>query len=140
MHGLSPRELSSFFSLPEARDLPLGVVLAGFVRRRSLCAARLSWRWKRPRRRTFSSLSEDGMERLCSSSRDRSLSESESWSVGTRCVGETFGMKVGEVPADSTGRAEPPQADHAHESALPFAAPPSAAACASSLGPTARHL
>lgn len=48
------------------------------------------------------------MERLRSSSRDRSLSESESWSVGTWCVGETFEMKVGEVPADSTGNAEPP--------------------------------
>lgn len=69
--------------------------MAGLVRRRSLCATRLNWRWKRPRRRTFSSLSEDGMERLRSSSRDRSLSESESWSGG-RCGGEIFGKRVGE--------------------------------------------
>lgn len=50
----------------------------GWVRSLSLWAARRSGRWKRPRVRPLSSLSEDGMDRLLSSSKDRSLSESES--------------------------------------------------------------
>ena len=75
------------------------------MRRRSLCAARLNWRWKRPRRRTFSSLSEDGMERLRSSSRDRSLSESESWSAGTWCMWER-------LPVAGPGRQNNPNGDH----------------------------
>lgn len=50
----------------------------GWVRSLSLWAARRSGRWKRPRVRPLSSLSEDGIDRLLSSSKDRSLSESES--------------------------------------------------------------
>lgn len=50
----------------------------GWVRSLSLWAARWSGRWKRPCARPLSSLSEDGMDRLLSSSKDRSLSESES--------------------------------------------------------------
>lgn len=50
----------------------------GWARSLSLWAALRSGRWKRPRVRPLSSLSEEGMERLLSSSKDRSLSESES--------------------------------------------------------------
>lgn len=61
----------------------------GWVRSLSLWAARRSGRWKRPRVRPLSSLSEDGMERLLSSSKDRSLSESES-APGVGKVRRTF--------------------------------------------------
>lgn len=50
----------------------------GWARSLSLWAALRSGRWKRPLVRPLSSLSEDGMDRLLSSSKDRSLSESES--------------------------------------------------------------
>ena len=58
--------------------LPLVPLLVGSVSRRSLWLERLNRRWMRPRRRTLSSLSEEGMERLRSSSMERSESESES--------------------------------------------------------------
>lgn len=58
--------------------LPLVPLLVGSVRRRSLWLERLNRLWMRPRRRTLSSLSEEGMERLRSSSMERSESESES--------------------------------------------------------------
>lgn len=59
----------------------------GWVRSLSLWATRQSGRWKRPRVRPLSSLSEDGMDRLLSSSRDKSLSESESAPRGGRSEG-----------------------------------------------------
>lgn len=58
--------------------LPLVPFWAGSVSSLSLWLDRLNRRWMRPRSLTLSSLSEDGMERLRSSSMDRSESESES--------------------------------------------------------------
>lgn len=54
------------------------LLCVGSVSRRSLWLERLNRRWMRPRRRTLSSLSDEGMERLRSSSIERSESESES--------------------------------------------------------------
>lgn len=62
-------------------DSPLGDVCKGSVSSRSLFAARLNRRGNRPRYRSFSSLSDDANDTLRSSSSDRSLSVSESWSV-----------------------------------------------------------
>lgn len=62
----------------ESVHLPLVPLRAGSVSSRSLWLDRLNRRWMRPRSLTLSSLSEDGMERLRSSSMDRSESESES--------------------------------------------------------------
>lgn len=59
-------------------NLPLLPFWAGSVSSLSLWLDRLNRRWMRPRSLTLSSLSEDGMERLRSSSMDRSESESES--------------------------------------------------------------
>lgn len=83
----------------------------GWLRSLSLWAARQSGRWKRPRGRPLSSLSEDGMDRLLSSSKDRSLSESESapgvggqrWEA-QRCRGEKRDLgSPGVAPAGRKG-------------------------------------
>lgn len=58
--------------------LPLAPLWVGSVSNLSLWLVRLKRRWIRPRRRTLSSLSEDGMDKLLSSSKERSESESES--------------------------------------------------------------
>lgn len=58
--------------------VPLVPLWVASVSRRSPWLERLNRRWMRPRSLTLSSLSEDGMERLRSSSMDRSESESES--------------------------------------------------------------
>lgn len=68
-------------NLPLPEDIliiPLVPLWVGSVSNLSLWLVRLKRRWIRPRRRTLSSLSEDGIDKLLSSSRERSESESES--------------------------------------------------------------
>lgn len=78
-------------------NLPLVPFWAGSVSSLSLWLDRLNRLWMRPRSLTLSSLSEDGMERLRSSSMDRSESESDS-SPGERRREKSRGRNETDVP------------------------------------------